>query len=103
MVAGAVRGLGTGCQPSVGVSDEPSAFSPGFSGVASTPASLRCSGVMGAGAAVSGYYLWQPAAHYFGLGRIGRDQLEDYAHRRGVSVETAERWLSANLAHASTG
>ena len=49
-------------------------------------------------AAVSGYYFWHPAAHYFGLGRIGRDQLEDYAHRKGMAVETAARWLSTNLA-----
>ena len=35
------------------------------------------------GAAVSGYYFWNPASHYFGLGRIGRDQLEDYAARKG--------------------
>ena len=36
------------------------------------------------GASVSGYYLWHPEAHYFGVGRIERDQLEDYARRKGV-------------------
>ena len=41
------------------------------------------------GASVSGYYLWNPASHYFGVGRIGRDQLADYAARKGVPV--AER------------
>ena len=38
-------------------------------------------------ASVSGYYFWHPQAAYFGLGRIGRDQLDDYAHRKGMPVE----------------
>ncbi len=50
------------------------------------------------GASVSGYYFWHPQSAYFGLGRIGHDQLEDYARRKGMSVEDAERWLSPNLA-----
>ncbi len=49
-------------------------------------------------AAVSGYYFAHPEAHYFGVGKINRDQLEDYAARRNVSIETAERWLRPNLA-----
>ncbi len=49
------------------------------------------------GAAVSGYYLWNPASHYFGVGRIGRDQLADYAARKGVPLSEAERWLAQNL------
>jgi 5-methyltetrahydrofolate--homocysteine methyltransferase len=49
------------------------------------------------GASVSGYYLWNPASQYFGVGRIGRDQLADYATRKGVPVAEAERWLSPNL------
>ncbi|MGC4251089.1 MAG: vitamin B12 dependent-methionine synthase activation domain-containing protein, partial [Sphingobium sp.] len=48
-------------------------------------------------AAVSGFYFGHPQAEYFGVARIGRDQLEDYAERRGVDVETAERWLRPNL------
>ncbi|MFL5680060.1 MAG: vitamin B12 dependent-methionine synthase activation domain-containing protein, partial [Chloroflexota bacterium] len=52
------------------------------------------------GAAVSGYYFWNPQSQYFGLGRIGRDQLEDYARRKGMTVEDAARWLSPNLADA---
>ncbi|WP_133366597.1 methionine synthase [Qipengyuania sediminis] len=48
-------------------------------------------------AAVSGFYFGHPEAEYFGVARIGRDQLEDYAARRGVSVEQAERWLRPNL------
>ncbi|MGZ8438804.1 MAG: vitamin B12 dependent-methionine synthase activation domain-containing protein, partial [Candidatus Limnocylindrales bacterium] len=50
------------------------------------------------GASVSGYYLWNPASHYFGVGRIGRDQLADYAARKGVPIAEAERWLAPNLA-----
>jgi len=44
-------------------------------------------------ASVCGLYLAHPNAHYFHLGRIGRDQVEDYARRRGMSVREAERWL----------
>ncbi len=49
------------------------------------------------GASVSGYYFWHPEARYFGLGRIDRDQLEDYARRKGWTIEEAERWLAPNL------
>ncbi len=49
------------------------------------------------GAAVSGYYLWNPDSHYFGVGRIGRDQLADYAARKGVPLDEAARWLAPNL------
>jgi 5-methyltetrahydrofolate--homocysteine methyltransferase len=48
-------------------------------------------------AAVSGFYFGHPESQYFGVARIGRDQLEDYARRRGVSLEQAERWLRPNL------
>ena len=48
-------------------------------------------------AAVSGFYFAHPEAQYFGVARIGRDQLEDYAQRRGVDMATAERWLRPNL------
>ena len=48
-------------------------------------------------AAVCGFYFWRPEAHYFGLGRIGRDQLEDYARRKGMAVDEAARWLAPNL------
>jgi 5-methyltetrahydrofolate--homocysteine methyltransferase len=47
--------------------------------------------------AVSGFYFGHRDSQYFGVARIGRDQLEDYAARRGVSVECAERWLRPNL------
>jgi 5-methyltetrahydrofolate--homocysteine methyltransferase len=49
------------------------------------------------GASVSGYYVWNPASHYFGIGRIGRDQLEDYARRKGMPLDEARRWLAPNL------
>ena len=48
-------------------------------------------------ASVSGYYFGNKEAKYFGLGKITPDQLKDYAKRRGVSNEEAEKWLSPNL------
>ncbi|RVT40357.1 methionine synthase [Sphingobium algorifonticola] len=48
-------------------------------------------------AAVSGFYFGHPQSEYFGVARVGRDQLEDYAARRGVDIATAERWLRPNL------
>ncbi len=50
-------------------------------------------------ASVSGYYFWNPAAQYFGLGRIGKDQVEEYSRRKGMSVAEMERWLSPNLGY----
>jgi len=47
--------------------------------------------------AVSGFYFGHRDSQYFGVARIGRDQLDDYAARREVSVECAERWLRPNL------
>jgi 5-methyltetrahydrofolate--homocysteine methyltransferase len=49
-------------------------------------------------ASVSGIYLHHPDARYFSIGRIGSDQLEDYAARKGIAREEAERWLRQNLA-----
>jgi 5-methyltetrahydrofolate--homocysteine methyltransferase len=48
-------------------------------------------------ASVSGYYFASPESKYFGLGKIKKDQLEDYAKRRNISIEQAEKWLSFNL------
>ncbi len=48
-------------------------------------------------AAVSGFYFAHPQSEYFGVARVGRDQLEDYARRREVDLATAERWLRPNL------
>jgi 5-methyltetrahydrofolate--homocysteine methyltransferase len=50
-------------------------------------------------ASVSGLYFSHPKAKYFNVGRIGRDQLESYAKRKGISIEEAERWLAPNLAY----
>ena len=49
-------------------------------------------------ASVSGYYFANLESKYFGLGKIKKDQLEDYAKRRNISVQLAEKWLSPNLA-----
>ncbi|PKP65224.1 MAG: methionine synthase [Alphaproteobacteria bacterium HGW-Alphaproteobacteria-7] len=48
-------------------------------------------------AAVSGFYFGHPESQYFGVARVGRDQVEDYAARRGVDLATVERWLRPNL------
>jgi 5-methyltetrahydrofolate--homocysteine methyltransferase len=50
-------------------------------------------------ASVSGMYLGHPQSRYFAVGRIGRDQVEDYAARQGVDTGEAERWLRPNLAY----
>jgi 5-methyltetrahydrofolate--homocysteine methyltransferase len=50
-------------------------------------------------AAVSGYYLAHPESRYFGVGRIGRDQVADYARRKGMSLADMERWLAPNLGY----
>ena len=49
--------------------------------------------------ASAGLYLAHPQARYFNVGRLGKDQVEDYARRKGQSVAEAERWLRANLAY----
>jgi 5-methyltetrahydrofolate--homocysteine methyltransferase len=50
-------------------------------------------------ASVSGLLFAHPSSRYFTVGRIGEDQARDYAHRRGVSLSEAERWLRPNLAY----
>jgi 5-methyltetrahydrofolate--homocysteine methyltransferase len=50
-------------------------------------------------ASVSGLYFGHPQARYFSVGRIGRDQVVDYAERKGVELSEAERWLRPNLAY----
>lgn len=49
------------------------------------------------GASVSGLYLANPQSHYFGVGKVERDQAEDYARRKGWALEVAERWLAPVL------
>jgi len=51
-------------------------------------------------ASVSGLYFAHPDSRYFTVGKIGRDQVEDYAKRVGLTVEQAERWLAPNLDYA---
>jgi 5-methyltetrahydrofolate--homocysteine methyltransferase len=65
-----------------------------------TGITLTESFAMWPGASVSGWYFWRPDARYFGVGRIGRDQVEDYARRKGWDIATAERWLSPVLGYA---
>jgi 5-methyltetrahydrofolate--homocysteine methyltransferase len=48
---------------------------------------------------VSGLYFGHPSARYFSIGRIGRDQVEDYAARKGEDMAVVERWLRQNLAY----
>ena len=50
-------------------------------------------------ASVSGYYFWHPEAKYFGVGKLGRDQIADYAKRKGMDVSAIERWLAPNLGY----
>jgi len=64
---------------------------------AETGITLTESFAMSPGAAVSGLYFGHPQAHYFGVGKIDRDQVEDYARRKGWEVAKAERWLSPIL------
>jgi 5-methyltetrahydrofolate--homocysteine methyltransferase len=51
------------------------------------------------GAAVSGFYFSHPDSKYFGLGKIEKDQVEDYAKRKGMSVGEVEKWLGPNLSY----
>jgi 5-methyltetrahydrofolate--homocysteine methyltransferase len=55
------------------------------------------------GAAVSGLYLAHPAAHYFGVGKVERDQVEDYARRKAWTIEECERWLAPVLNYEPSG
>jgi 5-methyltetrahydrofolate--homocysteine methyltransferase len=50
-------------------------------------------------AAVSGFYLSHPESTYFAVGKVGRDQVEDYARRSGIPVSEAEKWLAPYLAY----
>ncbi|HLW74854.1 MAG TPA: methionine synthase [Gammaproteobacteria bacterium] len=50
-------------------------------------------------AAVSGFYFSHPESKYFAVGRINRDQVQDYAQRKGMDIATAERWLAPNLGY----
>jgi 5-methyltetrahydrofolate--homocysteine methyltransferase len=64
-----------------------------------TGLTLTDSYAMWPAAAVSGFYFSHPQSRYFAVARIGRDQVEDYARRKGWDMATAERWLAPNLAY----
>ena len=64
-----------------------------------TGVSITESMAMWPAASVSGFYFAHPASHYFGVGNLGRDQIEDYAQRKAMSVRDVERWLGPNLAY----
>lgn len=59
--------------------------------------SLTESYAMMPAASVSGWYFAHPEARYFGVGKLGRDQVEDYAERKAMSISDIERWLAPNL------
>ena len=50
-------------------------------------------------AAVSGWYIGHPDSRFFAIGKVDRDQVEDYAQRKGMSVAEVERWLGPNLGY----
>jgi 5-methyltetrahydrofolate--homocysteine methyltransferase len=70
---------------------------------ANTGMVLTESFAMWPGSSVSGIYFAHPQARYFSLGKIGLDQVEDYAVRKGMSVAEAERWLGQNLNYEPAG
>lgn len=69
-------------------------MTPGWRGAGVT---LTESYAMLPAAAVSGYYFSHPDAQYFVVGRLTREQVEDYARRKGWTLAEAERWLAPNL------
>ncbi len=54
---------------------------------------------MAPAASVSGWYFWRPECRYFGVGKINKDQVIDYAKRKNLSIDDAERWLAPNLGY----
>ncbi len=66
---------------------------------ANTGITLTESMAMWPGASVSGWYFSHPQSQYFVVGRLGRDQIADYAERKGWTLQEAERWLSPNLSY----
>ena len=68
-----------------------------------TGMTLTESFAMSPASSVSGFYFNHPDAKYFGLGKIGRDQVEDYAARKGMTVDEAAKWLGPSFDEASVG
>jgi len=69
---------------------------------ANTGMELTESYAMSPPASVSGVYFSHPESYYFGVGRIGRDQVADYAKRKGWELRKAERWLAPILSYDPT-
>ncbi|HWA94225.1 MAG TPA: methionine synthase [Terracidiphilus sp.] len=69
----------------------------------STGMRLTESFAMWPGSSVSGFYFAHPESRYFTLGKIGRDQVEDYSVRKGIEVKDVERWLAPNLNYDPAG
>ncbi|SNT07949.1 methionine synthase [Tropicimonas sediminicola] len=69
---------------------------------AATGVELTESLAMWPGASVSGLYIGHPESYYFGVGKVERDQVEDYAARKGMTLTEAERWLAPVLNYAPT-
>ena len=65
----------------------------------SLASNLTESKAMWPAAAVSGWYFSHPQSSYFAVGKINRDQVDDYAKRKGMSLAEAERWLAPNLGY----
>jgi 5-methyltetrahydrofolate--homocysteine methyltransferase len=70
---------------------------------ANTGMKITESFAMWPGSSVSGIYFAHPESRYFSLGKIGRDQVEDYAQRKGMTVAEVERWLGQNLNYEPAG
>ena len=70
---------------------------------AATGIKLTESFAMWPGAAVSGFYFAHPDSHYFGVGKVERDQVEDYARRKGWTISECERWLAPVLNYDAQG
>ena len=64
-----------------------------------TGISLTSSYAMQPGASVCGWYYSHPQSMYFGMGKLGQDQVHSYAERKGVAVGEMERWLAPNLGY----
>jgi 5-methyltetrahydrofolate--homocysteine methyltransferase len=64
---------------------------------------LTESGAMWPGSSVSGLYFAHPRSHYFGVGKLGRDQVLDYHRRKALDLRAVEKWLGPNLNYEPTG
>ena len=64
-----------------------------------TGISLSSNFAMTPAASICGWYFANPDARYFGVGQLNRDQVQDYARRKGMEVREAERWLAPNLGY----